>query len=1003
MRIVFDLQSCQTPNSRTRGIGRYSLAHIQAFARQAREHEVILLLNNSYSDTIEPVREAFAGLVDPGNICVFSSLGGLADIGPGNQWRHAAAQELYQDFVHALRPDVFHVTSLFEGFNDAVTGIAPLQQGINSVTLYDLIPLQYAETYLVGEPLQNWYHRKLQALRSADLLLAISQSSRQEVIDILGLPPERVCNISSAIGEHFCIRPLSAERKTALQAAYGLRGEYILYTGGIDFRKNIEGLISAYALLPAALRQRYQLAVVCSVDQANRDRLQRLARSAGLAAGQLVLMGFVPEEDLVDLYNMAGLFVFPSIHEGFGLPALEAMACGVPTLVSNCSSLPEVVGRADMQFDPRQPQAISLAMAQTLENPARMAELREHGLAQARSFSWAKTAEQSMQAFEQALERKRSEQRLALAVPEAEQRSGSAFVAQEQWPRPRLAFVSPLPPCESGIADYSAELLPELARYYDIEVVTPQPEIRDRWLKANYPCRTPEWFSQHAQRYQRVLYQFGNSEFHSHMFGLLERHPGTVVLHDFYLSGILSYLQQSAVDPDCFALALYRSHGYAALDCLHREGPDAALRRYPANLPVLSQAQGVIVHSRHSLALGDSFYGGGVARDWTCLPLLRAPKRLPDSATAKQRLGLPEDSQVTASFGFVAPTKLNHELLEAWLTSQEGNPRAWLVLAGRNNLDQYGQQLLERIGRSPARQRIRITGFASVEEYNLWLAAADLTVQLRTGSRGETSAAVLDCLVAGKALIYNANGSAAELPEDVACRLPDRFDVAQLAQAITRLLADPGQARQLADAALAYRERHAPAPVARQYWQAIERFAREHPIARQHQLLERLRGLPEHAAQQPANLIELACAVTQNVDHGQLPTCYLDITGLAGELDADWAASLSSLLLGPPPGWRVELVERVDGLYQLACGHACRLLGLPARDNLSLLVGSRDAWLHLHGIQPAVEQHGRLRHVGLVRRQQLARLTPQELSDWLQGHPQQCIEEAADAQAATLA
>ena len=119
MRIVFDLQSCQSTSSRTRGIGRYSLAHVRALIEKAPDHEVILALNNGFSDTIELVQEEFFGILPPSNIKVFSALSGLFDMGPGNQWRHDASQELYQDFIRELKPDVFHVTSLFDGFSDA--------------------------------------------------------------------------------------------------------------------------------------------------------------------------------------------------------------------------------------------------------------------------------------------------------------------------------------------------------------------------------------------------------------------------------------------------------------------------------------------------------------------------------------------------------------------------------------------------------------------------------------------------------------------------------------------------------------------------------------------------------------------------------------------------------------------------------------------------------------------------------------------------------------------
>lgn len=991
MRIVFDLQSCQTPNSRYRGIGRYSLAHVRGCISQAGARQVVLLLNDRYPQSIADLRAEFADVLDPRDIRVFSSLGGLSDIGPGNSWHHRVAQELYQEQVRALQPDVFHVTSLFETFSDAVTGIQPVDGGIASATLYDLIPLQYADTYLVGEALQDSYHRKLQALHDADLLLSISESSRREALGLLGLPPERIVNISSAIDEHFQVRSLAIGRRETLRQRYGLNREYIIYTGGIDFRKNIEGLIEAYAQLPTILRERYQLVVVCRIDDANRIRLQRLARGFGIAPDNLVLTDFVPEEDLVDLYNLASLFVFPSLHEGFGLPALEAMACGVPTIAANCSSLPEVVGLPEALFDPRQPAAIARAMEAVLANPAFAARLREHGLQQAKRFSWANTARATLDAFDAAHQRRSDSVRTQVAVP------------AEGWPRPRLAFVSPLPPAQSGIADYSGVLLRDLARYYEIDVITPQATPTDPWLRGNFPCRSPEWFDRHAHCYDRVLYQFGNSDFHSHMFGLLERHPGTVVLHDFFLSGILAHLERSGVEADAFACALYRSHGYAALECMHREGIDAALARYPANLPVLAQALGVIVHSEYSRELARQHYAGLHGDDWVCLPLLRARCQRPPRDEARRRLGVPAQAHVTASFGFVAPTKQVHELLDAWLMSCARNPDAWLVLVGRNHLDSYGEQLWRKIERSPARERIRITGYASSEDYDLWLAAADMAVQLRRGSRGETSAAVYDCLAAGLPLICNASGSMAELPEGVVVKLPGEFCIEELATAMQRLSDDPALGRSLTVASKEYSRAFAPERVARCYWEAIEGFYQKHPRVRQMRLVERLREVPCSYQADDASWLELACACARNIPQGLLPVCYIDLGDVADRLSDAARTALLELLRDPPTGWRVELVVGSGQEYRVAHDLACRWLDLPEREALPLLTQAEDAWLHLEQVRAPAEHHAWLLRRGVLSHIALGHMTSAALTAWLGGMVVDGIDDMEVGRVASLA
>ncbi|HEY5801859.1 MAG TPA: FkbM family methyltransferase, partial [Burkholderiaceae bacterium] len=163
--------------------------------------------------------------------------------------------------------------------------------------------------------------------------------------------------------------------------------------------------------------------------------------------------------------------------------------------------------------------------------------------------------------------------------------------------KPRMAYISPLPPEKSGIADYSAQLLPELARHYDIEVVTDQQEIADAWVATHLTVRSSSWFGEHAAVYDRIVYHFGNSPLHKHMFGLLQRHPGIVVLHDFYLGNIIDHIDRSGYQAGALTEALLSSHGYPALIEWQREGRVPTLWKYPCNRDVIAGATGVIVHS----------------------------------------------------------------------------------------------------------------------------------------------------------------------------------------------------------------------------------------------------------------------------------------------------------------------------------------------------------------------------------------------------------------------
>ncbi|UTY58020.1 glycosyltransferase [Massilia sp. erpn] len=916
MRILIDLQACQAA-SMNRGIGRYSLALAQAMARNSRGHELQLVLNGRFDAGAEAVRRAFDGLLPPSHIKLFEVPGPVAEYDQGNAWRGRAAEQLREHYLASLRPDVVHVASLFEGLSDdAVAACAPANGRFDTaVTLYDLIPLLRKDVYLREAHVARWYYRKLQGLKNAELLLAISGHSRREALEALQLPAQRVVNISSAVDACFQPRTLSADEKAALGARYGLQRPFIMYTGGIDYRKNIEGLIEAYARLPAALRQQYQLAVVCSIHEADRHRLQQLAGRHGLANGDLVLTGFVPDSDLVALYNSTALFVFPSLQEGFGLPALEAMSCGVPVIGSDCSSVPEVIGRADALFDPTSVAAISARMQQVLSDSGFAAELARHGLVQAKQFSWDASAARTFDAFEE-LQARRAAAPPHTAVPSR---------------RPRLAYISPLPPERSGIADYSAELLPELARHYEIDVVLAQGSLSDPWSAANFPQRSVAWFEAHARRYDRILYHFGNSAFHQHMFGLLERHPGVVVLHDFYMSGITNYAAAASPQPQAYCRALYQSHGYRALADELAQGREASVYHYPCNRAVLDHASGVIVHSRHAMDLAEHWYGVGSAADWRLIPLLRVQPGQLDKAAARRQLGIADDVFLVCSFGMLALTKCNERIADAWLDSALGSDRqARLVFVGENDVMEFGRRLEQRIAGS----NVHITGFASQELYRLYLAAADAAVQLRTRSRGETSATVLDCLAYRLPTVINAHGSAAEVPDSVALKLADQFSQEALSAALLRLRQDPALAAALSRAAGAFMAaEHHPARIGQRYRDAIEDFARDSEPARHGALLAGLAAIDSTGAPSEQDLLQTAACISANRPRRGPAQLLVDVSALAAPTPpaatAAQPALLRRLLDAPPAGYRVEPVYATATGYQYARAYTLNLIGRP--------------------------------------------------------------------------
>ncbi|MFC0253437.1 glycosyltransferase [Massilia consociata] len=508
--------------------------------------------------------------------------------------------------------------------------------------------------------------------------------------------------------------------------------------------------------------------------------------------------------------------------------------------------------------------------------------------------------------------------------------------------KPSLALVSPLPPEHSGIADYSAELLLELERHYAVELVLTPGAVPDASL-ARFPQRDVAYFARHGAAYDRVLYHFGNSNVHKHMFALLRRHPGTVVLHDFFLSGVLDNMERDGDVPEAFLQALYASHGYTGLRAHREEGRNPAIWQFPCNKEVLDRAAGVIVHSDFSRRLAEQWYGPGAADGWRTIPLLRG-QVAPDAdlaaarRAARARLALGEDDYIVSSFGMLGATKLNHRLLDAFLASPlAGDPRCRLVFVGANDAGPYGIDLLRRIADSGIGDRIRITGFVSAGAYQDWLAASDCAVQLRTQTRGETSASVLDCLMHGLPAVVNAHGANADLPPDVLCMLPDAFDEAALTDALASLHADPARRAALSRAGREHITRHhAPAAVGALYVQAIEAFARTSGPALRRRLLADLSapGTPRPPGE--AALIETASMMAANALPSAPRQLLVDISAL---VQADHKTGIQrvvrsivlALVKAPPPGYRIEPVYSEGGnrCYRYARRFTCGMLDTP--------------------------------------------------------------------------
>lgn len=291
--------------------------------------------------------------------------------------------------LEQARPDLVHQLAF----------VAPvLSRRPFVVTVYDLSFVHFPERL---PPARRRYLRWLTrwSCRRARRVIAISRSTAADLTATLGIPPERIDVAVPGVGEAF--QPLPRAEVEAFRARAGLPERFLLYLGTLEPRKNLPLLLRAYAALPASDRAAVPL-VLAGGRGWMMDEIERALDEHDLR-GSVHLPGYVPAEDLPLWYNAAEALVYPSLFEGFGLPVIEALACGTPALVADTSSLPEAVGDTGLRLPPEDAAAWTEALARALHDAAWRAEAGERGRARAREFTWARTAAQTVASYRRAL------------------------------------------------------------------------------------------------------------------------------------------------------------------------------------------------------------------------------------------------------------------------------------------------------------------------------------------------------------------------------------------------------------------------------------------------------------------------------------------------------------------------------------------------------------------------------------------------------------------------
>jgi glycosyltransferase involved in cell wall biosynthesis len=388
MRIAIDMQAAQD-ECRHRGIGSCALSMAKAICRASKEHTIFLVLNALFEDTVAEIREIFLGLVPQHRICLWYPP--LIDEYLAEEERNTLKEAIREGFFASLKPDAVLIPALFlPCWNLRTTTSIRKFDKITPVFVihYDLIPVLYPEKEHQDSYFQKTLQNKLNDLRKASKIFTISRYTETELLNHITLNSGQIETLR--VGQDSIFRKISvseAEKQNFL-AELGIKKDYVLYVGGEDERKNLPRLIKAFSALDKDLKNRYQLVLAGEMSEKAILSLYKTAKACGLSKTDLVMTGYVSTDDLVMLYNCCTLFVFPSVQEGFGLPPLEAMACGAPVIVSNASSVPEAVNLPSAYFDPLSVSSMLDKLTDALTNSNFREELAETGLRQTAPFSW---------------------------------------------------------------------------------------------------------------------------------------------------------------------------------------------------------------------------------------------------------------------------------------------------------------------------------------------------------------------------------------------------------------------------------------------------------------------------------------------------------------------------------------------------------------------------------------------------------------------------------------
>jgi glycosyltransferase involved in cell wall biosynthesis len=705
--------------------------------------------------------------------------------------------------------DFFIITSLIE--LDSEVYLNPL--GIKckkSLIFYDLIPVIFWENYIDTLPknIVDDYFKRLSYLPDFDLIYAISNSTKKDLIDILGIPEEKIKVIYAGLDENLKITNYSESSNSKVLRRYNIHNRFILTTPGIDFRKNISGLFNAFAQLNKSHRDSLDLVLVCRLLPTEENYLKKIWGDLSLPSKNLILTNYIPVDELIALYDTAELFAFPSLYEGFGLPVLEAMSRGCPVTTSNISSLPEICENAALYANPQNTKDIALSIEKILEDSTLKNKLIRLGKAQAKKFSWDRVALKVIESYS-----------LPMNINQ-----------NTDTPRYKIALFTPLNPIKSGISDYSEELIPFLKKYMDIDIFIDGSYLPSSQLIKQICSIFPaKKFEDLSDSYDMIVYQVGNSEFHTYMIDFMNKFPGVMIQHDLILHGLVytDCINKNIFNKEKYLDYVFENFGYSKyLEISNKisQGQFLDFFDYSQNFAkkIIDGNYLTLVHNHYSkdfLLKQISF--SEVQKINFGHPLVYSS--IEEKYQAKKEIE-PNKKNISI-FGRITKSKRPDIVLKAFsnLVHIKNICDTHLFLVGEL-LEDCEKEVVKIIKDEKIENFVTITGFVDKNRFNYYYGNTDVCVNLRYPSSGETSASIIKSFAYGIPTITSNYAQYKEYPDNCCWKLDiDAYEIETLTEYLYELISNNDLRRTMEQNALTFsNETMSMETTALQYLQGIQ-------------------------------------------------------------------------------------------------------------------------------------------------------------------------------------